>query len=525
MSTIEAEVMPPKSMEPGPQIHSVTIRDAGGAVGRAMSAQEMGERLRFIKQVMEQNMTDGVDYGKVPGCGDKPGLFQPGAQKLCMMFNLSVSLREETTVDYHNFHRSYRVTVRVENASKHAEGVGECSTLESKYRYRSTSKLCPACQKPTVFKDKKGDGWYCWAKKGGCGAQFKTGSPDCKAIDSQDAGKVENENPPDHWNTVRKMAFKRAHVHATINFTNTSELWSQDLEDLADNGVVPPVDRPAKAAEARASKQDSGPEEDDLPFESAGPQKPAGATGPETRPPGRPEPHASPPTHKPATTPAAGVASVEQRDKLIKTIEAEGPEALQGALGYFIEVGAILPTEKMPDLPLRFVPRTAGQMRELGQRIAAFSTTGKADKCVWFTTSNGDFGGGLPPKPEQTAPKAEQRAPKPEQKPTPAQQSARKDPEWWRDVIVPVPRRGEKRDAYMKNPDTIGSLFDERHGTDDLAQEARQRLYGFLNHFEPKGWEKRDGSKMPPSQADINFREALDAFGEWFEKHHSGEKI
>jgi hypothetical protein len=35
------------------------------------------------------------------------------------------------------------------------------------------------------------------------------------------------------------MAFKRAFVHAIINATNTSELWSQDLEDLAANGMAP----------------------------------------------------------------------------------------------------------------------------------------------------------------------------------------------------------------------------------------------------------------------------------------------
>jgi hypothetical protein len=82
-----------------------------------------------------------------------------------------------------------------------------------------------------------------------------------------------------------------------------------------------------------------------------------------------------------------------------------------------------------------------------------------------------------------------------------------------------------KRDEYLKAPDTIGSLFEARHGNDDEAQAARQRLFGFLNSYEPKGWVKRDGTQMPPSAGDLKFREALDAFGEWFEREHPDEKL
>ncbi len=88
-------------------------------------------------------------------------------------------------------------------------------------------------------------------------------------------------------------------------------------------------------------------------------------------------------------------------------------------------------------------------------------------------------------------------------------------------VIVPVPRKGMKRDAYMKNPDTIGSLYLARH-TDE---SARTRLFGLVSYFEPKGWKKRTGEEMPPSETDIKFREALDAFRTWFNEEHPGEKL
>lgn len=80
------------------------------------------------------------------------------------------------------------------------------------------------------------------------------------------------------------------------------------------------------------------------------------------------------------------------------------------------------------------------------------------------------------------------------------------------DVVIHVPPRGMKREDYLKNPDTIGSLYAARH--DD--EEARKRLWGFVSKFEANGWTKDDGTKMPPSAADIALRKALDAFDTWY---------
>lgn len=250
MDPIETEVVPPAT-ETVHNTHALAVRQSQ-AVGAALSHKEISERLAFIAAVMRDNMKEGTDYGKIPGCGDKPGLFQPGAQKLSMTFQLNPAVQREEITDYPNYHRGYRLTVRVTNGSKFADGVGECSTLESKYRYKSADRLCPSCGKPTIIKGKAeyGGGWICFAKKGGCGAKYEDKDP---VIVGQNTGKVENDAAPDHWNTVRKMAFKRAFVHAIINATNTSELWSQDLEDLASNGVVNGDEEPAKAAPQRAT--------------------------------------------------------------------------------------------------------------------------------------------------------------------------------------------------------------------------------------------------------------------------------
>lgn len=222
--------------------NAVAIRESREVAVSAqpLSSSQVLAGLNAIRGVMKDCMVEKQDYGKVPGCGDKPGLFQPGAQKLSMMFQLNPEVREEVITDYPNFHRGYRLIVRVTNGLKFADGVGECSTMESRYRYRNASPKCPSCGKETVIKGKAeyGGGWVCYGKKGGCGSKWADGTEQAKTFES-DGGKTENENPADCWNTVRKMAFKRAFVHAIINATNTSELWSQDLEDLAANGMTP----------------------------------------------------------------------------------------------------------------------------------------------------------------------------------------------------------------------------------------------------------------------------------------------
>src|SRR5437899_2341796 len=204
----------PKPSEPDTASNSALVRIESGAVGRAMTIDELHRNLEFIRQVMRNEMREGQDYGKIPGTGDKPTLLQPGAQKLLMTFNLTEQVKKEVLREYQNFHREYEFTITVcAGNGKEWDGVGTCSTLESKYRYRKAERKCPKCGKETIIQGKPeyGGGWVCWKKKGGCDAKFPSDEP---AIASQPGGTVENEDPADQWNTVRKMAFKRGLVAA-----------------------------------------------------------------------------------------------------------------------------------------------------------------------------------------------------------------------------------------------------------------------------------------------------------------------
>jgi hypothetical protein len=229
----------------------------------ALLPEQVSAQVQLIQQVMRDVMKDGEHYGVVPGCGTKPALLKPGAEKLCFTFQLVPNF-EVKRQDYERNHREYEVRCRLTNRAGVliAEGLGTCSTYESKYRYRNADRTCPTCGKPALMKSKRDPEFYCWTKKDGCGATFPL---DDKRITEQQVGKVENPDIADQWNTVLKMATKRAHVAATITACAASDLFTQDIDENAElakpqeeapQGNGQPGDRlMASAARFEAEKQ------------------------------------------------------------------------------------------------------------------------------------------------------------------------------------------------------------------------------------------------------------------------------
>ncbi len=182
-------------------------------------------------------MKEGVDYGKIPGA-NRDCLLQPGADKLCNLFGLVIKyeileqVQDWTGVDHGGEPFFYMfVKGRAYRGEEcMGEGIGSCSSWESKYRYRNSERQCPSCGKAAIIKGKEeyGGGYVCFAKKGGCGAKYKDGDP---AIESQSVGRKVNPDIYDILNTVQKIAFKRCKVSTTINATSASEFFTQDVED------------------------------------------------------------------------------------------------------------------------------------------------------------------------------------------------------------------------------------------------------------------------------------------------------
>lgn len=237
-----------------------------------LTIETLKRRTNLVEDIKAELMIPREDYGLIPGCGTKPSLLQPGAQRLATLFGLVPRIEEETETSGPGDHLTVRMKIRmvhVGTGSELADGVGMCTTLESRYRYRKTERKCPHCNKAAISAAKPEynegrPGWFCWKKKDGCGATFAVDDP---KIVSQAAGKVEYEDPADYWNTARKIAFKRGMVHAVLNSIGGSGSFTQDIEDSPGvfgsqaNGAPaqaakPPLQRPqAKAAQQAAPQQ------------------------------------------------------------------------------------------------------------------------------------------------------------------------------------------------------------------------------------------------------------------------------
>jgi hypothetical protein len=220
------------------------------AVTPQVQATELVERLSVIKEAQEKAMVRDVDYGVIPGT-DKPTLYKPGAEKLSVLFQLDVQLQNEKRWEGNHLTVISHATVfHAPTGTRLGYGEGVCTTRERKYAYRRQDRACPECGENTILESRKDPGWFCWRKKGGCGANFAV---DDQRIVSQPEGEIDNPDLPDLWNTCVKMAEKRARVDAVLAVTGASALFTQDVEDFAPAGSAAPQNE-----QGAASPQQSG---------------------------------------------------------------------------------------------------------------------------------------------------------------------------------------------------------------------------------------------------------------------------
>ena len=202
------------------------------AVNTELSVTEVSAQVAKIQNLMKSVMHDGEHFGTIPGVGkDRKSLFKPGAEKLCFVFRLAPEFTVERD-DLPNGHREYRVTCKLRSMASGVivgEGLGSCSTMEKKYRYREASdfeilddpipedyKARKAEYRKQGLGAKQVDGQWCWVRY--------TASE-----------RVENPDIADVYNTVLKMAKKRAHIDATITACAASDIFAQDVGDEGDD--------------------------------------------------------------------------------------------------------------------------------------------------------------------------------------------------------------------------------------------------------------------------------------------------
>ena len=232
-------------------------------------------RYQDMKDFIEKVLHPGIDFGMIPGTNTKAVLLKPGAEKLAAFFGLTVTYEiiekiTDWTGHEHGepfFYYHYK-TKLLRQGLVAGEGEGSCNSWETKYRYRKSERVCPACGAEAIIKGKAeyGGGWICFAKKGGCGAKYKDGDPE---IENQPTGRVPNPDVADIVNTIQKMAQKRALVAAVLNATNASDWFTQDVEDYVTDATYtevktvdlkPRQDEPAKQETKTGNKRPLAPD-------------------------------------------------------------------------------------------------------------------------------------------------------------------------------------------------------------------------------------------------------------------------
>lgn len=248
--------------------HSSEVISRAESTGQSLAVREMDNDLiqhrdewtieqivtamRKVKDLLKEVMVEGEHYGKLTESAKKPTLYKSGAEKLAQLFRLAPVCEEISERDLPGGHREYRVRVslvHIPTGVKWGDSVGLCTTMESKYRFREAKRSCPACGVEAIIWSRfEPQGWICFHKMGGCGARFAETDP---RITEQRVGRVENENPADLFNTVLKMAYKRAFVSAVIVATGASDIFIPDVDEgdeIEETEVIPVQPKASKPA-------------------------------------------------------------------------------------------------------------------------------------------------------------------------------------------------------------------------------------------------------------------------------------
>lgn len=225
---------------------------------------------------------------------------------------------------------------------------------------------------------------------------------------------------------------------------------------------------------------------------------------------------ATPPVKTPPKPSGKQATPEECRAKLAKNMDKA--KLREKASQYLIDLAWMMPTESLETLELRYVPLTKERYLEFIKKLTEYAVTGKAEKPYepnWEAAPSA--------KPEPTEPPGGWQGAAHGADPAEASEQP------WYDVIVPIPHKGQKRDEYLKNPDTIGSLFEARHGTDDESDTMRKRLWGMVKGGKESNWTPKPreykGKTYQPSEADKQFYRSLKQFSDWFDLNHEGEDL
>lgn len=168
------------------------------------------QKIATFQAVVQKSLKAEHDYGVVAGTGSKPTLLKPGGEKICMMFGLNPEYEFlDKTENYKDGFFAYNIKCTLyRNGQPVSQGVGNCNSMEKRYRYINSDKLPEGIDPSTVeeITDRYGRKKF----------------------------KIPNPHIADLVNTILKMAKKRAFIDAVLQVASLSDLFTQDLEDIKD---------------------------------------------------------------------------------------------------------------------------------------------------------------------------------------------------------------------------------------------------------------------------------------------------
>lgn len=259
MSEAEQEIYPDWVDDEAKEARAIAVREPD-AIDHRARVKDTIDAITAIRTLVAEMMLEGTDFGAIPGTDQKKkNLLLPGAQKANMFFNVRPKYFVER-LELGDGHVEFIVhTDLINRASDRVDGsgVGSCSTMESKYRYRDAEGEVTDQPVPKAYWDlRKEDPKKALSLIGG--PDYKTVKTDAGWMIARKTGeKVENPNIHDIRNTVLKMAKKRSLVDASLGLSCLSEFFTQDMEKVEtfdlDAEAPPPAAREAAAPPPRAA--------------------------------------------------------------------------------------------------------------------------------------------------------------------------------------------------------------------------------------------------------------------------------
>ena len=193
----------------------LVVQQYGGNLpAPVVSIQQWATRRKEFNEWVNSQLIKGVDYGVIPGT-DKRTLLKPGAEKILQFYGCALLIEKDThEQDIASGYLSKEYILKAVNIATGiivGIGVGMASSYESKHRWRWEywkGKSAPP----------EAEGWE--SGRGKTGAYWRR--------------RIENRDLIDIWNTVVKIAKKRAMVDLALTISGASEKFTQDVEDFID---------------------------------------------------------------------------------------------------------------------------------------------------------------------------------------------------------------------------------------------------------------------------------------------------